>query len=246
MQWKIEKRYAAGLYLLNSFTWSKALDNAAGHLEAFNNDNSRVNYRNLPGEKGLGSYNQPVNNTTTVVWEIPYGKGRRWGSSANPVLRGVIGGWRVTGINTATAGQPVNISYAPPTAFSVSSYPTYRPNYVGGSPLLPRAQCDELLQQSCLRRAQHGNPERSVEPLRQSRPQRGIDARDPQPRLRPSQGFPVDPRRHAPRVPLRVLQPVQQDEPGAPSANVLAGNFGTITSLASPARQIQFALKLVF
>ena len=33
---------------------------------------------------------------------------------------------------------------------------------------------------------------------------------------------------------------------GAPSANVLAGNFGTITSLASPARQIQFALKLVF
>jgi hypothetical protein len=33
---------------------------------------------------------------------------------------------------------------------------------------------------------------------------------------------------------------------GAPSANVLAGNFGTITSLSSPARQIQFALKLLF
>ena len=33
---------------------------------------------------------------------------------------------------------------------------------------------------------------------------------------------------------------------GSPSANVLAGNFGAITSLASQARQFQFALKLAF
>jgi hypothetical protein len=66
LQWKLEKRYSAGLYLLNSFTWSKSIDSSAGHLESFNNDNSRVNYRNLAGEKGLGSYNQPVNNTTTA------------------------------------------------------------------------------------------------------------------------------------------------------------------------------------
>jgi hypothetical protein len=33
---------------------------------------------------------------------------------------------------------------------------------------------------------------------------------------------------------------------GAPQGNVLANNFGTITSLSSPARQIQFALKFAF
>jgi hypothetical protein len=33
---------------------------------------------------------------------------------------------------------------------------------------------------------------------------------------------------------------------GAPPGNVLANNFGVITSLSSPARQIQLALKLVF
>ncbi|MGH9722101.1 MAG: TonB-dependent receptor domain-containing protein, partial [Bryobacteraceae bacterium] len=132
MQWKIEKKYAGGLYLLNSFTWSKVMDNAAGHLEAFNGDNSRVNFRDLRNQKGPGSYNQPINNTTTVVWEVPYGKGKRWGSSVNALVDGVIGGWRLTGINTATAGQPVNISYAPPAAFSVSGAPTYRPIYLGG------------------------------------------------------------------------------------------------------------------
>ena len=71
LQTKIEKRYSSGVYLLNSFTWSKAIDNASGHLEAFNGDNSRVNYRNVPAEKALGAYDQPFNNTTSVVWEVP-------------------------------------------------------------------------------------------------------------------------------------------------------------------------------
>ena len=33
LQVKLEKRYYGGLYFLNSFTWSKAIDNASGHLE---------------------------------------------------------------------------------------------------------------------------------------------------------------------------------------------------------------------
>ncbi|MBA3297097.1 MAG: TonB-dependent receptor, partial [Acidobacteria bacterium] len=52
LQVKIERRYTRGLYLLNSFTWSRARDNASGHLETQNGDNSRVNYRNIDGEFG--------------------------------------------------------------------------------------------------------------------------------------------------------------------------------------------------
>ena len=49
LQVKVERRYSRGLYLLNSFTWSRARDNASGHLEVQNGDNSRVNYRDLDG-----------------------------------------------------------------------------------------------------------------------------------------------------------------------------------------------------
>ncbi len=59
LQTKIEKRFSNGFYLLNSFTWSKSIDNASGHLEANNGDNSRVNYRDLRNERGLGGYDQP-------------------------------------------------------------------------------------------------------------------------------------------------------------------------------------------
>ena len=99
LQVKVEKRWSDGLYLLNSFTWSRARDNASGHLETANGDNSRVNYANIAGEFGLSGYNQPLNNTTSVVWELPFGAGRRWGNDLHPVMEAIAGGWRVTAIN---------------------------------------------------------------------------------------------------------------------------------------------------
>ena len=35
---EVERRFSGGLYFLNSFTWSKAIDNASGHLETANGD----------------------------------------------------------------------------------------------------------------------------------------------------------------------------------------------------------------
>ena len=131
LQTKLEKRFSSGFYLLNSFTWSKAMDNAAGHLEVFNGDSSRVNFRDIANEKGVGSYNQPFNNTTTLVYDLPYGKGRKFGSAVHPVLNAVAGGWRLSMINTMTSGQPVNLTYSPTSQFSVSGEPAYRPNVTG-------------------------------------------------------------------------------------------------------------------
>src|SRR5690606_19162172 len=88
LQAKIEKKYSNGFYLINSFTWSKVMDLSSGHLESFNGDNSRVNYRNIASERAQGGYNQPINNTTTFVWEVPYGKGRKWGSNNNWFMDG--------------------------------------------------------------------------------------------------------------------------------------------------------------
>ena len=108
-----------------------ARDNASGHLETANGDNSRVNYRDLDGEWGLSGYNQPINNTTTVVWELPFGRGRRWANELNPVVEAIVGGWRLTAINTMTSGLPVNLNYSPSAQFPVSGAPTYRPNVIG-------------------------------------------------------------------------------------------------------------------
>ncbi|PYR94290.1 MAG: TonB-dependent receptor [Acidobacteria bacterium] len=139
LQMKVERRYTRGLYLLNSFTWSRARDNASGHLEVQNGDNSRVNFRDLDSEFGTSGYDQPLNNTTSFVWELPFGRDRRYANSLNPIIEGVLGGWRVVGINTMTSGVPINLSYSPAAAFQVSGLPTYRPNLTG-NPLTPEDQ----------------------------------------------------------------------------------------------------------
>jgi len=136
LQAKLEHRLSNGLYLLNSFTWSRAIDNASGHLDTPNNDNSRVNLANLKGETGESAYDQPVNDTLTVVWDVPFGKGRRWGSGVSTLVNNVLGDWQISAMNSATAGQPVNLIYSISSSATVSSLLNYRPN-VSGSPKNP-------------------------------------------------------------------------------------------------------------
>jgi hypothetical protein len=246
LQWKVEKRYSRGLYLLNSFTWSKVIDNAAGHLESFNGDNSRVNFRDLPNERAVGSYDQPLNNTTTVLWEVPYGRARRWGAGAHWLLNGILGGWRLTGINTMTSGQPVNISYAVPAAFSVSGAPTYRPIYLGGDIYSPDRSPSNYLNRSAVIAPSTLNPNDPSQPFGNL----GRNVARTESIFNFDFGFHKD-------FPLpwegryfefrsEFFNLFNTTNLGAPQGNVLANNFGTITSLSSPARQIQFALKLVF
>jgi hypothetical protein len=137
VQARVEHRYANGLYLLNAFSYSRDIDNASGHLDTPNNDNSRVNLANLVGERGQSAYNQPLNDTLTAIWDLPYGRGRRWGGSANRAMQTLAGGWQFTLINTATSGAPVNLIYSEPSQMDVSDLLNYRPN-VSGNPRNPK------------------------------------------------------------------------------------------------------------
>jgi hypothetical protein len=246
LQWKIEKKYQSGFYLLNSFTWSKAIDNAAGHLESFNGDNSRVNYRDVASNKALGSYNQPVNNTTTVVWDVPFGRGRRWGSGSNAFVNALLGGWRLSGINTMTSGQPVNISYGPPSAFSVSGAPTYRPNYLGGDIYSADRDPSNYFNPAALAAPSVATPNDPSQPfgnlgrnIARTNAIYNLDLGAHKDFELPWEGKRLEFR-------SEFFNLFNKTNLGSPSSNVLANNFGTITSLSSLARQVQFALKFMF
>lgn len=138
LQVKLEHRFSGGVYLLNSFAWSQAIDNASGHLDTPNGDNSRVNLANLIGERGQSAYNQPINETLSVVWDLPFGNGRRFANQMPRALDTALGGWQLTAINSDTSGQPVNLTYSPSAAFTLSPLLTQRPN-VNGNPINPKS-----------------------------------------------------------------------------------------------------------
>jgi hypothetical protein len=240
LQAKLEKRFSAGFYLLNSFTWSKSIDNASGHLEAGNGDNSRVNYRDLKNDKGIGGYDQPFNNTSTVLYDLPVGKGKRFGSSWNRGVDALLGGWRLTAINTMNTGSPVNLTYSPAAAFSVSGSPNYRPNLIG-DPLMPSGS---RTPQRWL------NSDTVVIPTDRTRPfgsaGRNV-ARAPnfyQMDLGLHKDFQLTERF---KLSFRTegFNILNRTNLAAPNGNRSSVAFGTITS-TYPARQMQFGLKLQF
>ncbi len=141
LQIRYEQRMVAGLTLLNSFTWEHSLDNASSSLEG--NTPSPQDANNLRAEYAQSDYNLPVANVTSVVYDLPFGRGRRFGHELNRVLDAAAGGWQVSAINTAQAGTPFDISYTPNSAQLASTQITanyrgvnlYRPNRVPGVPL---------------------------------------------------------------------------------------------------------------
>ncbi len=134
LQIKLVKRNSSGLYFLNSFTWSKAIDNAPGHLENYNGDNSRINYYNRQIERGISGYNQPINDTFSVLYDLPFGRGRRFEIS-NKALEFAVGGWSANMINTMTSGLPINVGYSASSQQQISGLVSARPDLLPGQPL---------------------------------------------------------------------------------------------------------------
>jgi hypothetical protein len=146
LQARYEQRFVAGLTLLNSFTWSHAMDNASSTLEANTPDPQDGN--NLRADYGQSDYNLPLANVTTLVYDLPVGHGRKYLGSANPATEAVLGGWQISAINTAQGGTPFNLTYSPAAANAVSPMLTqnwrgenlYRPNLVPNTPYIVKSK----------------------------------------------------------------------------------------------------------
>jgi hypothetical protein len=97
LQMKLQKRTANGLWLLATYTWAKALDDAA----------SSYNTKNWEGVvRGPANTDFRHNVTASAVYELPVGKGRKFGSGMNSLMDAIVGGWQVNGINTFRTGLP--------------------------------------------------------------------------------------------------------------------------------------------
>ena len=134
LQTKLERRFSDGFFLINSFTWSHAINNSSADLEAQNGDGAVVNIANVKGDRGPSGYNQPLNDTTSVIADIPFGHGERFGSGILGWEQQVLGGWQLTGINVVTSGVPIDLQYTASTnqvVSTTSSAYSLRPNLTG-------------------------------------------------------------------------------------------------------------------
>jgi hypothetical protein len=252
LQARIERKFSNGFSFLNSFAWSKAIDTTGQALEAQGGSGGRSSPQSfyaLNAERAVSDFDQPFNNTTAILYEIPYGRGRKFGSNLPLAADWLLGGWQLSGINSLWSGQPVNLAYTPSAAFQVSqTLPdwrggiSYRPN-VTGPVMFPKGQRNQ---------DNWFNPANVVLPTDPSQPfgnaGRNI-ARRPglaQLDLGIQKNFTL-PWREGMALQFRgeAFNAFNRTNFGNPQINRSAGGFGQIRS-TFPARQIQFALRLQF
>src|ERR1039457_3786115 len=86
LQVKVQKRASHGLDFLATYTYGKAMANTETGGPFSNN-------LNWWQDHGPANYDRTHTATISYVWELPFGRGRQFGGSANRAVDLVLGGW---------------------------------------------------------------------------------------------------------------------------------------------------------
>ncbi len=118
LQTRLEKRFARGLSALVSYTYGKALTDAPDHLSTSGAGNGvdvgtfREPQNGLcrSCERGLAEFDVQHRFVASAVWQIPYGRGRAFGSGISRGLDLVLGGWEFSPIFSSQTGLGLSIN----------------------------------------------------------------------------------------------------------------------------------------
>ena len=109
LQTSLNHRYSQGLTLTGSYTWAHNIDDSDGYLGFYAVSplyafDTRIN-------KGNSSLDQRNVFVASALYELPFGKGKMFGSNWNRTLDTIAGGWQINTIVQAETGTPFTVTY---------------------------------------------------------------------------------------------------------------------------------------
>ena len=232
---RIYHQNRGGLNLRFEYTFGKAIDD---HFEGGSNESQIAACRAC--DRGSSSFDTKHRAVASVIYRLPFGKGRRFGGSMPAAADAIAGGWSVTSIATFSTGVPFDVT---------------GPNTTGYNNITHRANrlCDGRPQDQGSLRTNgllwldtkcfaspasgfYGSASRNV----MYAP--GINNWD----FGVEKTFPI-PVGESTRLQFRgeMFNAFNHAQFGAPNSSVVAATFGLVNSARAP-RLVQFALQLLF
>lgn len=230
-----------GLYALVGYTYARAHDN--GFTDGLGSLLGATyyplpNWENL--DWGLSQINVNHSFTASVIYDLPFGKGKKWGNTWNGALNQIVGGWELTVIEKATSGFPVFIINSANTSgvnFENNGNSLNRPNQTC-SPTSGSSSLGQFFNTSCFSVAaagELGNANRT--PL--SGPDFiNTDFSVIKNFMLPREGAKIEFRSEF----FNVFNHAQFGQPGS---DINSSIFGVINTTVGTPRVIQFGLKVV-
>ncbi|MCE5309095.1 MAG: carboxypeptidase-like regulatory domain-containing protein [Acidobacteriales bacterium] len=136
LQVKSEQRAFHSLTSLISYTWSKSMDTAQ-EIRAGGSTQDPNLWEYDKWNRSLSNYDMRHRLTGSVIYELPFGKGKRFVNGGG-ISNAVLGGWQVNTILTFQTGQPNTVWSGVDTANIAGG--ASRPDRVAGSALYPDNQ----------------------------------------------------------------------------------------------------------
>jgi hypothetical protein len=244
-QLRVEKRLSQGLQMLLNYTNSKAIDDASmstytGWMGGFS---SLVDPNNRKLERSVSEFDIPQVLSIGYVYQLPWGRGKKWGTHWNPWLDGFLGGWQTNGFWRFDNGQPITLKVS--GAHNLPTYGDSRPNLL--APLRRNNGSDWMDKY-------FANPEDAVVP-----PEYTVGTA---PRMLPNVRVPgtntaalslfkeisLSKIREGTRLEFRAetFNAFNHPQFCGPDTTVNTDNFGQVTSQCNSPREVQLALKFYF
>jgi hypothetical protein len=132
LQVKYDKRLSNGWYSLLSYTYARAIDEAG----AWGANTTPQIAANFDLEQGPQAQTPRQNLVFSNVYDLPFGRSRRFGSHWNRALDNVIGGWRLSNIMTWRTGLPLNVTLSA-SGVNPANNQTYKFYSLNGGALRP-------------------------------------------------------------------------------------------------------------
>ena len=101
LQMRLEKRFSKGFTTQTSYTWSK-------NMQA----TEMMNDQDPTPSEVISNLDRTHRLTSSGIFELPFGKGRHFGTNWNKWTDGIAGGWQLTGAFQYQSGAPLGFGNA--------------------------------------------------------------------------------------------------------------------------------------
>jgi hypothetical protein len=224
------KRMSRGLMFEGSYTFANTREIGMTHQNSYD----------IEASWALASYDIRHRFVVSYLYELPFGRNRRFASGASGLLDAIIGGWQFNGITTLQTGTPLAI-----TANNTAGIfgPRTQPNNNGTDPRLEGPVSERLNRYfdtsvySQPAAFTFGN-EPIFSPFLRAHGVRNFD-------LSVFKNFAMTPRVTA-QFRVEALNAFNRVQFSGPNTSVTSSSFGVISGQANAPRQLQFGLKFLW
>ena len=149
LQMSMKRSFTSGLAFTAAYTWAKSID--VGCSGFFGTEGCSIqNEYDLNGQRSVSANDIPHYFVGSMVYDIPFGRGRRYGSSMSGVADQILGGWQFNALVNFRGGLPYHVT-VPGDLANVNNPWTYLRANLTGDARLRQSDAGALDQRERLR-----------------------------------------------------------------------------------------------